>query len=91
LPERKSFLEIDSDSVALTAMKKAESDDSVVVRVYEDIGYDVVAFLRPGFRVRDAWTTDLLEENGRPGEFGSGGVRFFLSRHSIRTIRLRTR
>jgi alpha-mannosidase len=91
LPERKSFLEIDADSVVLTAMKKAESDESVVVRVYEDIGYDVVASLRPAFGIRDAWTTDLLEENGRPTELGGGGVRFFLGRNAIRTIKLRTR
>jgi alpha-mannosidase len=91
LPDRRSFLTVDADSVVLTAFKKAESDDSVVIRVFESIGRDVIPYVRAGFRIRDAWTTDLLEENGRPEELASGGVRFFLGRHSIRTIRLRTR
>ena len=61
LPATHSFLQVQPDNVVVTAMKKAEDDDSMIVRFYEWAGKaaDVKMQLPPG--AISAAETDLME------------------------------
>jgi len=61
LPPDHSFLQVKSDNVILTALKRAEDDGALIVRLYEWAGNagDVTLHLPPG--VQSASETDLME------------------------------
>jgi len=61
LPGAHSFVEVQADNVIVTAMKKAENDDSVILRFYEWAGKDgaVKITLPPG--AQSASDADLME------------------------------
>jgi alpha-mannosidase len=61
LPGAHSFVEVQADNVVVTAMKKAENDDSVILRFYEWAGKDgaVKITLPPG--AQSASDADLME------------------------------
>ena len=54
------------DNLVITAIKKAEDDDSVVVRLVEMEGGETWAALRLDFPVQSAAQTDLIEEAAQP-------------------------
>jgi len=75
LPATHSLLPIDNDAVAVSAVKRAEAGDDLVVRMYEPYGQTVEPGL-PG-----AWqAADLLEQ---PSAAAAGPLR----PHEIRTLR----
>src|SRR5262249_23688406 len=61
LPAEHSFLQAKSDNVIVTAVKKAEDGDALIIRFYEWAGKqgDVAVQLPPG--ARSASETDLME------------------------------
>ncbi len=64
LPSSNSFVQIEPQNVVLTALKKAEDDDGLILRFYEWAGRegDVTIHLPPG--AAKSMETDLME---RPG------------------------
>ena len=63
LPPERSFFSIDADNLVLTALKKADRDGEIVLRVFEirgDIAESPVRFLGRGRSFR---TANLLEED----------------------------
>ncbi len=62
LPAEHSFVSIEADNVVLTAFKKSEDDDSLVLRFYEWAGKEaeVKLHLPPG--AKSASETDLMEK-----------------------------
>jgi alpha-mannosidase len=61
LAARHSFVDVQSDGVVLTAIKKAEDDDSLILRFYEWAGKEGDVKLRLPVSVRSASETDLME------------------------------
>ncbi len=63
LPGEHSFVRVEADDVVLTALKKSEDDDSLVLRFYEWAGReaDVTLHLPPG--AQSASETDLMERS----------------------------
>jgi alpha-mannosidase len=63
LPGAHSFVTVQADNVVLTAVKKAEKDDSVILRFYEWAGKesDVKIALPPG--AQSAVDADLMERS----------------------------
>jgi alpha-mannosidase len=62
LPASDSFLHLDPPSLVLTAMKKSEDDDRIIIRFYEAEGNKSVAHIRLAVPIRHAWKTSLIEE-----------------------------
>ncbi|HXW78378.1 MAG TPA: glycoside hydrolase family 38 C-terminal domain-containing protein, partial [Acidimicrobiales bacterium] len=81
---------LDDDAVVVEAVKAADDrSGDVVVRCYESLGARATAILKPGFPVRSASTTDLLERELERLEVGPGNqVRLQLRPFQVVTVRL---
>jgi alpha-mannosidase len=63
LPESARYLRLDPPNLILTAMKKSENSDFVTIRFYEAEGFDCTARVQLSKSIREAWRTNLIEEN----------------------------
>ncbi len=59
---QRSFLKVKPDNVIMTALKKAEDGDEIIVRVYEAVGEKTEAEIEFFRRVESAEVVNLLEE-----------------------------
>lgn len=62
LPLSHSFFTLKGDNLVLSAIKKTEGRDSVLVRFYNPSNQDTTATLQLGFDVAEAWAVKLNEE-----------------------------
>ena len=74
LPTAHSFMTVDGDSFVVTAMKKAEYEDAVLLRGYNESDEAAAIVLHPGFAVEKAEKVTLEEINGEPLTVGDGTV-----------------
>ena len=63
LPGEHSFVRTEADNVVLTALKKSEDDDSLVLRFYEWAGREADVTLRLPVGAQSASETDLMERS----------------------------
>jgi alpha-mannosidase len=63
LPVEQCFLRLDPPNLILTALKKSEDGNQVVLRFYEAEGYLSDARIELPRAIRSAWRTSLIEEN----------------------------
>jgi alpha-mannosidase len=78
-----------SDAVCVTAVKKHETRDTLVVRMYNLTGSAVREALTLGADVSGAWLTDLLEERLSSLSVDDGRVvRVELGPHEIATVEI---
>ena len=63
LPESSNYLRLDPSNLILTAMKKSEDGDHIAMRFYEAEGNACLARIRMSSKIRNAWRTNLIEEN----------------------------
>lgn len=87
LPEEYSFIECDSDNFIVETIKKAENDNSVIVRGYESYNKRTEITLTPGFEAKKAYICDLLENNVEEIEINDGKVKFTAKPFEIVTIK----
>jgi alpha-mannosidase len=73
LPQAHSFVQIQPANVILTAIKKAEDDNSVVFRFFEFEGKDSQVRLTLPETATAAVQTNLMEKEERPLTLGAGG------------------
>jgi len=89
LPTKGSFFSIEPSNLVVTSLKKAEDDDSLVVRFYEAEGNDTKATLRFFRPIAKAELVNLIEEDGKPLEVSSdGSLTLSLGHHSITTVKV---
>ena len=90
LPKEKSFMGIDSGSVYVGAVKKAEDDDDVVVRLVETVGETDGARLTfdRDLTLRSAAEVDLLELNPEKKRTGGRSVEMTVGPYQIKTLKL---
>jgi alpha-mannosidase len=88
LPEEASFFSIDAPNISISAIKKAEDDNSTIIRLYETGQRETDINLNTWFKVLNAEKTDLLEYNGESIGFTSKTVPLKIGSHSIETIKL---
>jgi alpha-mannosidase len=83
-----SFLQAQPDNIILTALKKAEDEDTLVLRFYEWAGKDgeVSLQLPPG--AQSAAETDLMEKPIGPLSVHNDGVTLHTKRYEIKTIKV---
>jgi len=72
----------------ITALKKAEDDESVVVRMVELEERDTNAALHFAFPIQAAAQTNLIEEEADPLPLDNGTLPIHLGHHAIDTFKL---
>ena len=65
LPDARSFLDVREDNVIVSAVKKAEDGDALIVRFYEWAGREETVHLHLPIRTGSFDTTNLIEQNGQ--------------------------
>jgi alpha-mannosidase len=89
LPPTADFLRLEPANLILTAMKKAEDNEGVVIRFYEAEGCQVHANLRLFHPIKQAWKTNLIEdEEQRLTPSGDGSIQFLVKPWEIVTLKL---
>ncbi|MBN1292735.1 MAG: discoidin domain-containing protein [Candidatus Latescibacteria bacterium] len=88
LPETLSFASTGDSSVVISALKKCEDDNSVVMRVYEITGNNTETELKLFVPVETAFSTDIIEENPQPAVVQTGTVQATVGHHAIETYKL---
>lgn len=87
LPKEKSFLSVEGKGVLIGAIKKAEDNDGVVIRLYETNGQNVSAQLTFGMPLIAAWETDFMEDKIRDISIESRDEIFVnVGRYEIKTL-----
>ncbi len=89
LPANHSFIEVTPENVVLTAMKKAEDDDSLILRFYEWAGKntDVKIQLPPGAQA--AQEADLMERPTGSLSLQANMVTVPTKPYEIKTVKVR--
>jgi alpha-mannosidase len=88
-PAEHSFLSVTPPSVIVTAAKRAEDDDDLVLRFYESEGRDIEAQVRTAFPVATAREVNFMEDE--IGKVPTRGrlVRVPLGHYEIKTLKIR--
>jgi alpha-mannosidase len=90
LPAAYSFVEIESENVVLTAMKKAEDDDGVVLRFYEWAGKGSEVGIKVGpAHASSATETDLMEKASGELAVKEGKVSVATKPYEIKTVKMK--
>jgi alpha-mannosidase len=88
LPATASFLQVKSDNVIVTALKKAEDDGSLIVRFYEWAGKDTDVALEFPSPVKSAEETDLMEHSLKSCSAMGKTVTVRTKPYEIKTLKL---
>jgi alpha-mannosidase len=89
LPATHSFVELTPDSVVLTAMKKCEDDDAVLVRFYEWAGRQSDVRLKLAANATRAVETDLLEREQKELPVTAGVITIPTGPYEIKAVKVR--
>ena len=89
LPDVLSLLEISPRNLIMTAMKKSEDDDRILIRFYEAEGNSSLAQVRLSTPIRHAWKANLIEEDETALEpYVDGSLRFPVGAWEIVTLKV---
>jgi alpha-mannosidase len=83
-----SFLQVTPDNVVVTAMKKAEQDDSLIVRFYEWAGKEADVKLQLPAAAQQASDADLMERPLGILPLQGGSVTVHTKPYEIKTVRI---
>jgi alpha-mannosidase len=87
--DTESFLRLEPRNLVLTAMKKSEDDDHIVLRFYEAEGNESVARVSLSVPIRHAWRVSLIEEDGDAiPPLGDGSIELAVSPWEIVTLKV---
>ena len=89
LDESMSFLQVEAENVIVSAMKKAENENGVVVRLYNLNEEETEVKLRFSEKFNKAWITNLIEEREEELDIKDGVLHFKVGNQSIETILLK--
>ena len=89
LPKLKTFVWVSEPNLIVTAFKKAEDDNSLILRFYETQGRPCKAKIALGMNARYVIETDLMERPiGKRVALKRGGFTVKVGKHEIKTYRL---
>jgi alpha-mannosidase len=88
LPESRSFLPYSGANIVLSTMKKAETCDAVILRLYDIEGKDAEAALEPIVPMRSAVRTNIIEEDGAVIKPRKGRLVLPVGHHAVETVKL---
>jgi alpha-mannosidase len=89
LVESESFLKVEQENIIVTAMKKAENENALVIRLYnfDDENTEVDLTLWESFNA--AIKTNLIEEDKEPLIMNKNDLRMKVGHHEITTLKFR--
>lgn len=87
LKDEYSFISCDSDNFIVETVKKAENDNSIVVRGYEAFNKRTDVTLTAGFEVKKAFICDLLENNEQEIQVIDNKITFTAKPFEIVTVK----
>jgi alpha-mannosidase len=88
-PEEMSFFKVSADNVLVSTIKKAEDDDSVVVRCYSVQGVEADVEIGSFAPFAKAELVNMIEQDGKPiAMAGKNAVRLKVGPYSIETVKL---
>ncbi|MFZ1290461.1 MAG: glycoside hydrolase family 38 C-terminal domain-containing protein [Melioribacteraceae bacterium] len=88
LPEEKSFFSTDKENIIVSAIKKCEDDESVIVRLYDILGKDTNAKFKSYLEINRAISTNLIEEEKSNLEVHGNQIPINIGHHSIESIKI---
>src|SRR5207237_5520777 len=88
LPATYSFVQLEPNNVVLTAMKKAEDDDALVLRFYEWAGKEGDVTVQLPARAHSATETDLMEKVLGELPLTDGRVNVHTKPYEIKTVKV---
>jgi alpha-mannosidase len=88
LPAQASFVQVDQPNIIVEAVKKAEDNDDLIVRLYESTGATTHAAMQFGCPVSAVSLVNLLEEAARPSPLSGNQVNLTFGPYEIHTLRL---
>jgi|HubBroStandDraft_1064217.scaffolds.fasta_scaffold00030_65 alpha-mannosidase len=89
LPGEHSFVRVEADNAVLTAVKKAEDDDSLVLRFYEWAGKEADVKLQLPAGAQSASETDLMEKLTADLAVHNDVVTVHTKPYEIKTVKVR--
>jgi alpha-mannosidase len=84
-----SFLQVEPENVVLTAVKKAEDDDTLILRFYEWAGKETDVRLQLPSGAQTASETDLMERATVSLSVQDGAVTVHTKPYEIKTVKVR--
>jgi alpha-mannosidase len=87
-PREASFIQVDVPNVIVEAVKQAEDDADVIVRLYECAHAQAKATVRFGFHISGAAAVNLMEEEPKAIAVAHDTVEIDLRPFEIKTLRL---
>ena len=88
LPEEKSFFSVSAPNVLISTIKKAEDDDSVVVRLFDIEGKDAEVLLNSFFPAAKSELVNMIEEEGKPLPCRKHNLELKVGHQAIETLKL---
>jgi alpha-mannosidase len=89
LPETLSFCQVDQPNVMLLALKRAEDDEGIIIRLNETEGSDTeVNLTLPMMSIEKVFETNLVEENKRPMDFQGQTINIPIKGFGLKTVRI---
>jgi len=88
LPESLSFLPYSASNLVLSTLKKAETGDAVILRLYDIEGKDTETDVRLVVPVRTAVRTNIIEEEGAALKPRQGRLVLPVGHHAVETVKL---
>lgn len=86
----KTWLSVSAPNVIVDTVKLAEDGSGdVIVRMYESVNTATPCTLQPHFAVREAFLTDLLEENATTVTADPNGISLMFRGFEVKTVRLK--
>jgi alpha-mannosidase len=88
LPSAHSFVFLEGSGLTLEAVKQAETNDDLIVRVVERLGGRTQAALRVACPIETCFACDLMESGSEPLRLEQGVLQFEMGPYEVCTFRL---
>ena len=88
LPETMSFVNVDAKNVVVSAIKKTDDENNLIIRLYETSGLDTevtVGFAKP---IKGLWKTDIIEENPQGINAQGNSFKIKIGHNAIETFKV---
>lgn len=87
LPEQFSLIRSDKENVVIETIKKAEDDNSIIVRMYETYNSKTKATITAGFDFKEVYLCDMLENNIEKIESSDNEIKLNVKNFEIVTLK----
>ncbi len=88
LPLEKTLVELKSDNLILTSVKKAHDSDALIFQWYESKGEDTESNITLPKRPKKVFESNFMEEDGEKISFTGNVVKVKTAKNSVKTIKV---